>query len=153
MTKYEITTLIVSIVALIGGVPGGILSIIDIRARKLRISISYERRYCIPTENNGSYKLAIRYNITNHTSIPFTIKKIQAVYDNNVLEVYQESHNKSGIFENVQIDANSSQECNLAFTYNKPIKKKFTLKIYTNTNVIKRKLSLASNLQYLQENR
>ena len=73
MSKYDIISIVISSIALVMSVPGGILSIIDIRARFLRIDVSFERRYCIPTEDNGTYKLNIRYNIINKTSNEFTI--------------------------------------------------------------------------------
>jgi len=151
MTKYDIITLVISLLALICGVPGGILSIIDIKLRKLRISVSFERQYCIPTENTGTYKLNIRYNIANKSPNPFTIRKIEALYDKHTLEVYKETYNSSGTFENIPIAANACQDFPLSFTYNKPIEKMFKLKIYTNVNVIKQKLLLASDLRYRKE--
>lgn len=152
MSKYEIVAIIISICAFLCSVPGGILAIIDIRARKMRIAVSFERRYCIPTEDNGTYKLNIRYNISNKTSNALTIRKISALYDGKEIEVFKEIYNHSGIFENVAIPANSIQEFPLSFEYDKPIQKAFTLKIHTNSKTIKQKLSLPSDLRYRKEN-
>lgn len=152
MSKYDIISIVISSIALVMSVPGGILAIIDIRARVLRIGVSFERRYCIPTEDNGTYKLNIRYNIINKTSNEFTIQKISALYDGKELEVFKETYSHSSVFENIPIPANSIQEFPLSFEYEKPIQKAFTLKIYTNSKTIKLKLALASDLRYRKEN-
>lgn len=149
MTKYEILAIIISGLAFLFSIPGGILSILDIRARKVRLSVSFERRYCIPTECNGTYKLNIRYNFVNKSSVPFTIRKVEAAYDGKQLEVFRER----GIFQNVPFDANACQEIPLSFEYDKPIENGFELRIYTNSNVITQKLSLPSDLKYHKENR
>ena len=152
MSKYDIISIVISSIALVMSVPGGILSIIDIRARFLRIDVSFERRYCIPTEDNGTYKLNIRYNIINKTSNEFTIRKISALYDGKELEVFKETYSHCGVFENITIPANSIQELPLSLEYEKPIQKAFTLKIYTNSKTIKLKLKLSSDLRYRKEN-